>query len=317
MAPHIVSVGDLVLDVILPVALPVLPGQHQESPERRIEPGGAANFMIAARHMGLEVSAAGAVGEDVFGALILDGLRSEGVDTVFVVAMPGASSTLVIALTDRASGEHTFLGNYGAGPQVNYPDGLDERIARADAVFLQGYTLAEERIMPMALRSLERAAAASTPVFLDAGPFLARVSPAIIRRVVAGAALLFTTEDEVPLVSEGRTGEAAYAYLLANGPATLVIKRGPAGCTIVTQDGAIALPGYPAQVVDTSGAGDCFDAAFTAGLLRGLPLADCGRLANAMGAATVGRAGAGRNAPTCADVMAILEKAGDKVEYPC
>jgi len=308
MAPHIVSIGDLVLDVILPVTLPVQPGHHQTSPERHVEPGGAANFMIAARHMGLDVSAAGAIGEDVFGTLILDGLRSEGVDTAFVVAMPGSSSTLVIALTDRASGEHTFVGNYGAGPPVRYPDELDACIAGADAVFLQGYTLAEERITPLALRGLDRAAEAGTPVFLDAE---------IVRRVVAGSALLLMTEDEVPLVSEGRTGEAAYAYLLASGPATLVVKRGPAGCTIVTRDGPLALPGYPARVVDTSGAGDCFDAAFVAGLLRGLPLADCGRLANAMGAAAVGRAGAGRNAPTCADVMAILQGAGDEVNYAC
>lgn len=317
MAPHIVSIGDLVLDVILPVTLPVQPGQHQTSPERHVEPGGAANFMIAARHMGLDVSAAGAIGEDAFGALILDGLRSEGVDTAYVVAMPGSSSTLVIALTDRASGEHTFVGNYGAGPPVAYPAGLDACIAGADAMFLQGYTLAEERIAPLALRGLDRAAEAGTPVFLDAGPFLAHVPPEIVRRVVAGSALLLMTEDEVPLVSEGRTGGAAYAYLLASGPATLVVKRGPAGCTIVTRDGALALLGYPAQVVDTSGAGDCFDAAFVAGLLRGLALADCGRLANAMGAAAVGRAGAGRNAPTCADVMAILQGAGDEVNYAC
>ena len=60
---NVVSVGDLVLDIILPVKLPVT--AHQDVPNRRVEPGGAGNFMIAARHMGLDVTAVGAVGADV------------------------------------------------------------------------------------------------------------------------------------------------------------------------------------------------------------------------------------------------------------
>lgn len=52
MAGHVVSVGDLVLDVVLPVTLPVVGGKHQEPAFRRVEPGGAANFLFAARHMG-------------------------------------------------------------------------------------------------------------------------------------------------------------------------------------------------------------------------------------------------------------------------
>jgi len=51
MAKHMVSVGDLVLDVILPVTLPVQAGQHQEPSFRRLEPGGAGNLMTAAAHL--------------------------------------------------------------------------------------------------------------------------------------------------------------------------------------------------------------------------------------------------------------------------
>jgi len=317
MNKHIVSMGDLVLDVILPVRLPVLPGQHQESGARRIEPGGASNVMIAARHMGLNVAAAGTVGGDAFGRAILDALQAERIDTTHVVCVPGSTSTLVIVLTDRETGEHTFVGDYGQGPEVPYPAELDATIASTDALFVQGYTLAETRVLPMARSAIGRATMSRIPVILDVGPFMAHVSAADRTRVLEHATLVLMTEDEVPLISPGRSGNDAYDFLLSQGPHTLVIKQGPAGCTVVTQDRLKRVPGFQVPVVDTVGAGDCFNGAFMAGYLHGLSLWECGRLANAMGAAAVGRMGAGRNAPTCDDVMAILSQAGDRIDFPC
>ncbi|MGQ9849210.1 MAG: carbohydrate kinase family protein [Aggregatilineaceae bacterium] len=317
MSKHIVSVGDLVLDVILPVRLPVLPAQHQETPLRRVEPGGAGNFMIAARRMGLSVSAAGAVGADAFGTLILDALTAEGVDVSCVVREPGSTSTLVIVLTDQGSGEHTFIGNYGQGPDVAYPPPLDGVIARADVLFVQGYTLSEHRVVAMARRAIERARQVGVPVLLDAGPFMAYVAPDLREWAVTQSAVLLMTEDEVPLVAEGRSGPEAWRAVLAAGPELLVIKRGAAGCTLVTAEGTEDVPGFAVPVIDTVGAGDCFDAAFVAGLLHHLPWRQCAQLANAMGAAVVQRVGAGRNAPPCADVLALLEKAGERIDYPC
>jgi sugar/nucleoside kinase (ribokinase family) len=317
MAFHVVSIGDLVLDIVLPVTLPVRPAGHQDVPLRRVEPGGAANFMIAARHLGLNVSAGGTVGADAFGVQILEPLRAEGVDTAHVVTTPGSTSTLVVVLTDQQTGEHTFIGHYGEGPEVPYPAGLDRRIAQANAVFIQGYTLAEKRVVPMALRAIEQAAANRVPVYLDVGPLMAQVSPDQIDWVVARTSLILMTKDEVPLISGGLHGQRAYTRLLDRGVDTLVIKQGPAGCAVVTCNWLDDVPGFRVPVVDTVGAGDCFDAAFVAGLLNGLTLWECGRLANAMGAVAVQKVGAGRNAPTCAEVMALLNQAGDRIQFKC
>lgn len=317
MGGHVVSVGDLVLDVVLPVRLPVVGGEHQEPAFRRVEPGGAANFLFAARHMGLQVTAAGAVGADVFGQLILDALRADGIDTAHVVSAPGSTSTLVIALADPASGQHAFIGHYGSGPDVPYPDGLDAALSYADALFVMGYTFAEKRIVPLALRALDQAKAIELPVYLDVGPFMAAVPPDLVQHVTAQADVMLMTEDEVALVCEGCTGDKAYAALLERGPHTLIVKQGASGCVVMTRDGQTHVSGYPAEVVDTIGAGDCFAGAFLAGRLRGLDLLDAARLANAMGAATVQKAGAGRNAPSCVEVMDILARAGERLEFPC
>lgn len=317
MNKHVISVGDLVLDIILPVTLPVQGGVHQDVPQRRLEPGGAGNFMIAARRMGLAVTSAGALGADVFGEVVLAALRAEGIDTQFVDAPPGSTSTLVLTLTDQRSGEHVFVGTYGHGPEMAYPAGMDACIAGAGAIFLQGYSLFEQRVAAVSVRAVEHAYAANVPVYADAGPFMAHIAPERVAWLVSRAHHLLMTEDEVPFFAGGRTGQAAYNVLLAAGPSALVIKRGDKGCSIITPQGVNEVPGFAVPVVDTVGAGDCFDAAWIAGQLHGLPLVQCGQLANAMGAAVVGRTGAGTNAPPCSEVLALLSGAGIQVNYPC
>lgn len=318
MTRHVVSVGDLVLDVIMPVRLPVLPGAHQEIHGHRVEPGGAANFMIAARRMGLHVSAAGAVGSDVFGQHILATLEAEGVDVGCVSVLAQATSTLVIVLTDQQSGAHTFVGSYGNSAEAPYPPELDRRIQQADALFIEGYTLADQRTAMLGLRTIDEAQACGVPVYLDVGPFMGSAQPQHVQRAVAGTAVLLMTEDELPFVTGERDRDRAYQGLLAQGPHTLVVKHGEQGCTVITPDGRAYVPGYPVRaVIDTVGAGDCFAGAFLAGQLQGLGLVDSVRLANAMGAATVQKVGAGTNAPTCDEVLAVLARAGERIEFSC
>jgi sugar/nucleoside kinase (ribokinase family) len=311
----VISVGDLVMDIILPITLPI--AIHQDVPIRRVEPGGAGNFMIAARRMGLQVFAVGVVGADLFGAQVLDILRQEDVDTKGIVIVPDSTTTLVIVLTDQQSGEHVFLGHYGEGSEAPYPDLVDDVIASANALFVQGYTLAEKRVVPMAVCAIERAAAVNIPIYLDVGPFMAHVSPERIPWIVERANVILMTEDEVPLVCSSLSGDKAYEYLLSQGVQTIVVKRGPSGCLVITTAGQHDVPGFDVHVVDTVGAGDCFDAAFLAGHLKGLSLHECALFANAMGAASVQKMGAGRNAPTCVEVKAILSQAGVELNYPC
>lgn len=318
MGKRLVTVGDLVLDIILPVTLPAVGGQHQQSSERLTEPGGAANTIITALNLGLEVFASGAVGADVYGEFIVDALRRYGTNVDCVNLLPDSESTLVISLTDRASGEHVFIGHYGSGREMPYPDQLDGHIAAADILFLSGYTLVEKRIVGMAMRALEQAVRTNTPIFMDVGPLLEMADQADVRWVLRHTDTLFLTEDESPLVIDGRSGPEAYDRLLELGPEVVVLKRGPRGCTVLTRDDRFDVPGFQVHnIIDTVGAGDAFAAAYIAGVLSGLSLYDCALLANATGAAAIQKIGSGTNAPTCDEVMAVVDAAGESLNFSC
>ena len=64
----------------------------------------------------------------------------------------------------------------------------------------------------------------------------------------------------------------------------IVLKKGSKGAVIYSREEEIPVPVYKVEEVDATGAGDCFDAGFLCGVLEGLPLEDCGKLAAAAGA---------------------------------
>ncbi len=318
MGKRIVTVGDLVLDIILPIKLPVRAARHQEAKRRNVQPGGMANFALAAANFGAEVSVAGVVGTDAFAPLVTEPLRERGIDLSNVVAMPNSTTTLVMVLTDKDEDKHVFIGQYGEGSEAPYPEKLDAAIEAADALFLEGYTLAEKSVVPMATRALEQAYKVGTPVYLDAGPFLKYADPKQVRWVLERTHLLLLADDEAPYAADGEVGPNAFARLLTMGPKFVIAKRAAKGSMVITADWWLDIPPYPVErVVDSVGAGDTFDAVFMAAFLQGVKLQDCAKLANAAGALIVQRVGGGVTAPTCKEVLALMREAGDEVEFPC
>jgi sugar/nucleoside kinase (ribokinase family) len=84
-----------------------------------------------------------------------------------------------------------------------------------------------------------------------------------------------------------------------------VLKRGPAGCSIYQNDQRIDVPGFSVTEVDPTGAGDCFSAAFIAGLESDWPLEQVGRFANAAGALAVTQLGPMEGAPSRSQVESL------------
>lgn len=317
MSGHVLSVGDLVIDLIMPVSLPLLPAQHQNVDFLKIEPGGASNFMIAARHMGLRVSSVGALGDDMFGTELMRILHEVGVETDLVYVEPDTRSTTVMVLTDQSTGQHVFIGHYGNGNEAPYTDAIDALVSSVDAVLIQGYTYYERRVVTMAMQTVTRARELGLPVYLDIGPMMAQLTAERAQWAVSHADIIFLTEDEVPLAAAGRTGHEAYQYLFGSGVEQIILKQGPHGCSIITASGIHHVPGFRVQVVDTVGAGDSFDAAFITGNLAGMDAHHAALLGNAMGAACVQKVGAGRSVPTCDEVKAVLRNNGIDLGLEC
>ena len=146
MPKSLVTVGDLVVDIVLDARLPLQAGQHQTAKRLGFEAGGACTTILAARNMGLDVAALGAVGDDLQGRMLLDILNEAAVDTSALTIPRESATTTVLALTDSEAGAHVFLGNYGEGDQIEFSEAAKARLSAADAVFIPGSALVEARL---------------------------------------------------------------------------------------------------------------------------------------------------------------------------
>lgn len=308
MAKQIVTVGDLVVDIVLDVRLPAQIDQHQMSPTLSFEPGGATSTIFSARNMGLEVITLGTVGDDFQGKMLKQIMDEAGVDTSPLVIPQNSTTTTVVALTDREQSGHVFLGHYGQGDVIDMTSYAKSFLLKADAVFMPGYTTVEERLQPLVNSVFDLIRKHQRRFYFDVGPFLGELSQAQVASILETVDVLLLTEDEVPFVTNGNLHIAE--LLTAYPDMIIVLKQGATGCQILTQSQTIVCKGFQVEVVDTIGAGDAFAGAFMWAHLNGYSLKECGLIANAMGAVTVQKMGAGRKVPTRAEVQAMLNNDG-------
>ncbi|WP_448595247.1 carbohydrate kinase family protein [Thermoflexus hugenholtzii] len=302
--PEVLAIGDLVADILVPVPqLPIGPGSVHTLDPIRIEPGGSGNFLITGARLGLRVGALGVLGADELGEMVARALAAEGVDVGLVRRMPGAHTTVVLVLTD-GSGRHALIGAFGVSPALPWDPAWEAALQTARVAFLPGYTLAEPALQAIILPWIRRARALGCAVLLDVGPMGVHLPRADLEAVIAAAEGLFGTEEELAAV--GLTPEAA----LAQGPQWVAVKRGAAGCRVVSRAGDFEVPGFPVPVRDTAGAGDSFAAGWVYGLLQGWPLPVVATFANAVGAAKVQKLGTGRQMPTPEEVRQVLARHG-------
>ncbi len=309
--PRVLSIGDIVIDLIASVSFPIEPDRVIMTDRPLLEPGGACNFGIAAVRLGLDCTMIGAAGADLFGDLAVNIMRGEGIDTSLIQQFPDVSTTLVLVLADLMTQRQTYISAPVNSHHIyQYDANVQNAIRQANALYFQGYTLNEEYVWSVTQESLLEAAGKMT-IYFDPSPLL--VTAPLNRRefAVACSDVILATEDELLLLTPGITSlEKAAEQLLADRPRTLVIKRNVNGCRVVTRDGSQDFPAYPVRAVSSVAAGDSFNAGFIAAQLRGLLLADSARIANATGAAKVQRLGGGRNVPHLEDVRAVLQANG-------
>ena len=188
----------------------------------------------------------------------------------------------------------------------------------SDAVFIPGYTLVEARLSGLVAGVFDWLAAHESRLYFDVGPFSRGLSAAQVDQALSVTDVLLLTEDEVPFVAAGERGLDACRRLCQRYPQlTIALKLAEAGCRIVSRGIDLVCPGFAVDVVDTVGAGDAFAGAYIWADLNGYSALECGTIANAMGAASVGKTGAGRNAPSCAEVQSLLDREITGINLSC
>ena len=104
--------------------------------------------------------------------------------------------------------------------------------------------------------------------------------------------------DDLRAVYPGMSAGEIADHVLGFGVKAVILKMGSEGCLVATEADKVQIPAFPVEVVDATGAGDCWDAGFIAGLAHGEDLAAAARLGNACAAFCLGAVGGATGVPS-------------------
>lgn len=266
--------------------------------------GDTLNTAVYLARLGVPVDYLTALGDDPFSETMLAGWRSEGVGTDLVVRLAGMLPGLY-AIRRDATGERSFYywrQNAAARELFRHPDaaGSVERIADYAWVYLSGITLSlyDDAGRALLLRQLDRVRGRGGKVAFDSNfrprgwpdPATARTSFA---QVLERTDLALPSADDERVLWGDASVQATVDRLRGFGIGEIVVKDGARGCVLADarrETGVPARDGVP--VVDTTAAGDSFNAAYLAARLHGASPTDAALAGHALAAAVIGAIGA-------------------------
>jgi ribokinase len=298
---EIVVLGSLNLDLVL--HMPRMPddGETLASQSSASFCGGkGANQAVACARMGAAVAMIGRLGGDAPGQTLYNAVAAESIALEGVAVTQGAATGIaVIVLTP--GGHNRILLAAGANALLS-PADVAANGARIDAAGLLICQL--EVPLDTVTAAIVRAAGQGVPVLLNPAP--ARDLPPTL---LAQVDYLIPNESEAALltgiaVADDRSAEEAALALRAQGVKTVILTRGAAGITIADAQGCRHIPALPANVVDTTAAGDSFIGGFAAGIIEGMDIDAAAHLGLRAASLCVGRAGAQASLPYRRDLPA-------------
>lgn len=295
--------------------------------------GSSANLAAGTSRLGLRVSMLTRVGDEHMGRFVREALQREGVDVSHVITDPSRlTASVVLGIEGPSAYPHIFFRENCADMAVSTTDFDESFIASSRAVSVTGTHLSTPGTRAAVEQAFRWARANRTRVILDidyrpvlwkltnAGQGESRFIPcaeatSALQSVLPLCDLVVGTEEEIRIAGGSEDVLASLQAIRRKTSATIVLKRGPAGCSVITDeiparlDHLHTIAGFPVEVLNVLGAGDAFLSGFLSGWLRSKPLAECARLGNACGALVVSRHGCTPAMPSEVELQEFLSRA--------
>ena len=307
----ILGIGNAIVDVLAPVddafirrhdmrkgGMTLIDGARAEEiyaampPAQETSGGSAANTCAVAAGLGASVAYFGRVADDQLGAVFRHDIGAAGVHfpTAPLLGAQPTARCMILVTPDGQRTMNTYLGACVAFGTAQ----LDEAVIADSAVtYMEGYLFDEPAAQAAFIRAAQLAHQAGRQVSITlSDAFCVDRHRAAFRDLVRNHIdILFANEAEICSLYECNTLADAVAQARADVKLAAVT-RSEDGSLILRGSETVAVPAAPAQVVDTTGAGDAYAAGFLAAYTAGRGLEACGRLGSLAAAEIISHFGA-------------------------
>lgn len=306
----VIGFGDADVDVILRVDR--IPGHDEKVVASLLgeQPGGiVANVCCAASRLGLKTAFLGNLGADRFGKMAMADLGRYGVDCTRIVEREGESTSFTVIMLDP-SGEKALLviPTSTFCPRADNID--DSYIAQARVLHLTAGDT------PIKVRAGETAKAHGRLVSVDLDPGGGSGDFDAFLPLLKMTDVAFANLNSLRTYLATEDPREAVKQLLTAGAKIAVVTLGSRGCCVGADEIALHIPAFNVPVKDTTGAGDCFNAAFLAAYLNGRDIEPSGRFASAAAALKIQHVGPRTGLPTFDEVEQFLQSRGTTCRQP-
>jgi sugar/nucleoside kinase (ribokinase family) len=307
--PEVLCAGIVVADhVCTPIEHLPAAGELVKADRLLLTIGGcAANVAVDLKKMRVNAAVIGRVGGDIFGRIVCEMLREEGIDVSAIAVSPDAetSQTLIVNVVGQ---DRRFIHTFGANAEFRAADIPFDLVSRCRILYLGGYLVMPEVRQDDLARVFAAAQKAGVQTVLDVvtpgpGNYLDD-----LEQLLPHVDVFLPNNHEAELITGEKEPLRQAARFREMGVRTAVVTLGGDGAVLV-QDGLRLRSGvYSVPLVDASGGGDAFDAGFIYGMLHGLGAEDCLRVASALGASCVRAVGTTPGVFNCNECEAFLQE---------
>lgn len=289
-------VGSINMDMTVKTERIPLKGETLKGEDLKYIPGGkGANQAVAAARLGADVEMFGCVGDDSAGESLVKNLQEQGVKTGHIRTVPGIPTGLaMITVGDR---DNTIIVVAGTNNcvDIDYINEVRDAILECEIVLLQ-HEIPQETIEYV----INLCADNGVKVVLNPGP----ARP--VRKEILEKVTYLTPNEHETVILFGK--EKSFEELMKAYPEKLVITQGSRGVSTCLKSGEIVLiPAKKVNVVDTTGAGDTLNGAFTVAVTEGKNITDALAFANAAAGLSTEKFGAQGGMPTYEEVKKAME----------
>ena len=297
-------VGSLNTDLTVTVPKFHLPGETILGTSFQIFLGGkGGNQAVAAARLKADVHFVGALGLDAYGDAYLKGLQDEGVNTQMIQHREDLPSGIALIEVNPA-GENRIIVVSGANQTVD-----ESMVKDSYCKVTEKHVLMLQLEIPMAgcVEAAKHARATGSTVILDPAPAVPLPS-----ELLENADYITPNETELSILTGMKTDtmeqvKAAALSLINMGAKRVVAKLGKRGNLYVDRGKSVFSPGFTVKAIDTTAAGDSFNAGLAYAVSRGMGLEEGLRLANAVGALSTTAMGAQAAMPEIKKVEELLK----------
>ncbi len=295
--PTVLGFGALNLDRIYYVDRIVRPDEEGFISSTENHPGGsAANTIVGLSRLGTKTGYIGKVAKDEGGRILLDDLLSEGVDTTDVGIANNQndrSGECLIMVDGR--GDRGILVDPGVNDTISTADVDMDQVNSAALIHMTSFVC---RNSDTSFKTQKHVAARTTAdISLDPGTLYAERGMEALMEFISRARVVLPSDHELQLMTGCGDVQEGASMLIDAGAQWVAVKMGSQGCYVT--DGTIQeeIPAQEVEVVDTTGAGDAFNAGFIYGMLQGKDIVTCALMGNITASLSITKRGARSGLP--------------------